>query len=123
MENAFGIAASRFRVFRRPIIAKVEKVVAITKAVVALHNYLIFFNKDKENSYCPANFVDQETEDGLMPGEWRKDIENNMGLQNLTHVSLNNYSKNAATVRDEYNKYFMLEGAIEWQWDIVTRMR
>ena len=35
----FGIAASRFRVFGRPIIAKVEKVVAITKAVAALHNF------------------------------------------------------------------------------------
>ena len=41
IENVFGIATSRFRIFRRPIIAKVEKVVSITKAVVALHNYLI----------------------------------------------------------------------------------
>ena len=36
VENAFGIATSCFRVFRRPIIAKVNKVVVITKAVVAL---------------------------------------------------------------------------------------
>ena len=44
IENCFGIAAARFRIFRRPIIAKVDKVIAITKAVVALHNYLMIWN-------------------------------------------------------------------------------
>ena len=41
VENSFGILATRFRIFRRPIIARVEKIIAITKAAVALHNYLI----------------------------------------------------------------------------------
>ena len=41
IENTFGIAASRFRIFRRPIIAKVEAVIEITKAIVALHNFLM----------------------------------------------------------------------------------
>ena len=40
IENCFGTATSRFRVFRKPIIAKVDTVIKITKAVVALHNYL-----------------------------------------------------------------------------------
>ena len=39
IENCFGIAASQFRIFRRPIIAKVDTVVKVTKAVVALHNF------------------------------------------------------------------------------------
>ena len=34
IENAFGIAASCFHVFNRPIRAAPEKVVAITKAVL-----------------------------------------------------------------------------------------
>ena len=41
IENMFGICASRFRVFHRPTIAKVKEVIAITKAVVALHNFLM----------------------------------------------------------------------------------
>ena len=41
IENAFGILASRFRVFHKPIIAQVHKVIAITKAAVALHNFLM----------------------------------------------------------------------------------
>ena len=50
IENNFGILATRFRKFRRPIIAGVEKVIAITKASVALHNYLI---TEKANRYIP----------------------------------------------------------------------
>ena len=40
VENTFGICAFRFRIFKRPIIASVDIVISITKAVVTLHNYL-----------------------------------------------------------------------------------
>ena len=35
IENSFGILASRFRIFRRPIIANVENVKTFTKATIA----------------------------------------------------------------------------------------
>ena len=41
VENTFGICASQFRIFRGPIIESVDTVISITKAVAALHNYLI----------------------------------------------------------------------------------
>ena len=41
IENTFGIATTRFRIFRRPIIAKTEKIILVTKAVFALHKYLM----------------------------------------------------------------------------------
>ena len=41
IENAFGIAAARFRILHRPIIAKVSTVKSVTKAITALHNFLI----------------------------------------------------------------------------------
>ena len=40
IENTFGILALRWRIFRRPIIADPERVVAYTKAAIALHNFL-----------------------------------------------------------------------------------
>ena len=40
IENTFGILAARFRVFRRQIISKEETNESITKACVALHNYI-----------------------------------------------------------------------------------
>ena len=121
VENVFGIAASRFRILRRPIISQVSKVVLITKAVVALHNFLMNISKTSDNyNYCPQNFADRESRDGIVLGEWRKDSENITGIQDLDHLSSNNYSKNAAYVRDELKHYFNEEGAVDWQWGIVN---
>ena len=39
VENAFAIATSRFPIFRRAISANVDTAIAVTKAVVALHNF------------------------------------------------------------------------------------
>ena len=59
IENTFGIAAARFRVFRCPIHARVEMVVNITKVVVALHNYLMNGKTfESRSNYCPARFTD-----------------------------------------------------------------
>ena len=70
IENTFGICASRFRVFHRPIIAKVQNVIAITKSVVALHNFLMDASRnDVSNYYCPQIFTDQDVPNGLKPGE------------------------------------------------------
>ena len=42
-----------FRIYRHPIIRRVEKAVVITKAVVALHNFLIPLSTIENNcSYC-----------------------------------------------------------------------
>ena len=40
-ENTFAILASRFRIFRRPIIGKIENIKHITKAAVIIHNFLM----------------------------------------------------------------------------------
>lgn len=63
IENAFGITAARWRVLRRPIQASAKKVASITKAVCALHNYLMleeFGIPNPSKRYCPAGFVDTE---------------------------------------------------------------
>ena len=74
IENCFGMAAARFRIFRKPIIAKVEIVIKITKAVVSLHNYLMISqNKFGDYTYCPTGFADRENYDGTEPGEWRSE--------------------------------------------------
>ena len=108
IENTFGICASRFRVFHRPIIAKVHKVIAITKAVVALHNFLMTVNEnDGSNHYCPNAFIDQEGPNGLRAGEWRQEAQNMNGITSIRNVGASrNYGEEAKWVREQFKEYF-----------------
>lgn len=112
IENAFGIAATRFRIFR---------VILITKAVVALHNFLMKLNEQISSySYCPASYVDLENAVGTTPGEWRRHAISE-GLVPIGHFGSNNYSKTAKQVRDDFKNYFMSDGQVDWQWATLTR--
>ena len=113
IENT-GICASRFRVFRKPIIADVENVVAITKTVVALHNYLV-----AEKNYSPPGFVDVDNEVERRRGEWREYIKNDKGMVAIGRVGSNNFT-DAKVTRNSWTDYFSSEaGAVSWQHDVV----
>ena len=76
VENAFGIATTRFRIFRRPIIASVQKVNAVIKAVVALHNFLMTVSEqNKSFQYCSDTYIDRESSYGITPDEWRSEAK------------------------------------------------
>ena len=112
VENTFGIRASRFRIFRRPIIASVDTVTSITKAVVALHNYLIHSREfGPKNDYCLEGFEDDH---------WRKEHVETKALQSLLSVGSHNYSRNAKKIRDEFRDYFWRAGSVPWQWEHVS---
>ena len=101
--------------FHRPIIAHVHKVKAITKAVVALHNFLMSAkNSDNLYDYCPNNFVDRDGPTGIQLGDWRQQERNVNGLVPLCNLGSNNYSQHAKLVREAYKEYFNNEGAVEW---------
>lgn len=125
IENTFGICASRFRVFHRPIIAKVPKVIAITKAVVALHNFLMTINEtDRESHYCPSTFVEQDGPNGLHLGEWRQDANIMNGIASIQNVGASrNYGEEAKWVREQFEHYFNNEGAVDWQWDKIGKAK
>ena len=109
IENSFGILVARFRIFRRPILAKVETVESITTACVALHNYLMkdcFC--DGTSLYCSPSFVDQEIHNRRRSGQWRGVMENYTGLQRVGQVGSISYSRDAKTVRDCFRDYFNL---------------
>ncbi|KAK7915401.1 hypothetical protein WMY93_011162 [Mugilogobius chulae] len=71
VENAFGILASRWRVFRSTIALPPDKVTKITMAAVCLHNFL----KDcRSEAYVPPGFVDSEDlEHRVVEGDWRRE--------------------------------------------------
>ena len=81
IENSFGILDSRWRLFRRPIIADPNRAVVYSQAAIALHNYL---RTTESTVYCLTRFIDGE--DGVgnaIIGRWRADEEQCRGLQPL----------------------------------------
>lgn len=69
VENAFGILATRFRVFRSEIGISVDKVDSVVLAACVLQNYLL----NKTNTYIGPGDIDRyDMQTGeLIPGEWR----------------------------------------------------
>ncbi|CAB4007448.1 Hypothetical predicted protein [Paramuricea clavata] len=61
IENAFGIPAAKWRIFRRPIRGSVNLVENITRATVCLHNYLQLTDNA---AYIPERFIDSEDSAG-----------------------------------------------------------
>ena len=117
IENTFGILATRWRIFRRQIIAKPDLVVKIVQATCVLHNYLQKANNEQPqyaNTYCPGDLVDIYNSDGsVIPGSWREEGHGNL-LPRTVHV--NRYSQEAADVRELFANYFLSsEGAVPWQ--------
>ena len=85
-KNTFGMLASWFRIFRRPIIAHIETDVNITKACVALHNFLI---KEMSDNYLASSMSNAEA------------LDDNC-LQSFSYQGLNNYPQNAKNIRDQF---------------------
>ena len=124
IENRFVIATAKFRILRRPNIAKVDNVIAITKAVTALHNFLMISqNKFNDKGYCPPGLIDDEMPQGHIKfGEWRNEVQGNTGFLPLTPIGFNNYSRLAKDVRDDFMGYCTpREGEISWQWNYINR--
>ena len=96
-----------------PIIAKVENVIAITKAVVGLHNFLMNSNgADGSNHYYPQAFTDQDGPNGFTHSEWRQDTNINRLTETRNVGASNNYGEDVKWVREQFTYYFNNEGAV-----------
>ena len=81
-------------------------------------------NNENNNNYCPTSYADRDTRLGLTLGDWRKEHGNTAGLQQISQMGSNNYSRDAKEVRDDVKRYFCsTEGSLEWQLLRVTRDR
>ena len=115
IENAFGVLAAKWRIFRKPIRANVTTVEKITKAALCLHNYL----KLTENAnYVPSGFVDSEDGSGnIIPGDWRTVVSDDQGgMLGLNRNVGNRYKFEAGKARNDFKNYFNSpEGEVPWQ--------
>ncbi|KAL4142959.1 hypothetical protein QTP88_005347 [Uroleucon formosanum] len=104
VENAFGILASRFGVFQKPINLEPDKASTITLACCYLHNFLIENNK---HLYVSKNVLITEN---LGTGKLQigDEITENV-LTPLQRNPVRNKSANAKIVREKYCDYFCEE--------------
>ncbi|XP_064469001.1 uncharacterized protein LOC135383503 [Ornithodoros turicata] len=123
VENAFGILASRWRIFRRPLNVKVENVELLVQASIVLHNFLRAQEEAAPGgeTYCPPGFADRRCNaGGAEDGEWRQMLARNpaCALGDLTATLARRFSREAANVRSVFAEFFSSEaGAEEWQWE------
>lgn len=112
VENAFGILAARFRVFRQDIEVDISTVDLIVQAACSIHNWLRTVSPGK---YFERGWTDYEdTETGVLhPGEWRT---TGTELASVSSVcATNNYSKLASDKRKKLAAHFSNVGQVPWQ--------
>lgn len=114
VENAFGILATRFRIFRRKISVDIDNVDAIVLACCALHNYL----RKKSNTYMTDSCVDVENTNDLTfrPGDWRKQ---NFELVSLVQINEKQRNDEGNEVRNKFMAYFNGQGSVSFQEDML----
>lgn len=110
-ENAFGLLANRFRIFRTTINLSPHKIELVVMACCLLHNFLRRSNTDE---YSPFDLLDREIiEDStFIPGDWRTE---SAGLVSLQYMQAQKPEANAKLNRLRYMEYFNGPGAVEWQ--------
>ena len=119
IENAFGIMAGRFRIFRKPIIASEETARAITLACVVLHNFIKSFEDNlpaEDRRYASPEFVDRlDSHGNILPGLWRRQSHCFVDMEHDSRDT--NHS--AEEVRNILKDYFLHDGAVPWQQETI----
>ncbi|KAL1250685.1 hypothetical protein QQF64_018481 [Cirrhinus molitorella] len=98
VENAFGILAAQWRMYRRVICLSPSNVEACVKATCILHNFLRRTGTVRDPL---ANLGDGQC--------------SALHTLSISRVGSNNAAREAMRVRDTFVNYFCAEGAVPWQ--------
>lgn len=113
VENAFGIAASRFRVLLKAIELSPEKTTQVVLAICALHNFLI---TRKSTVYSSADDFDRDVNGLVSNGAWRNEQQPDGNMLSLQPIN-RNPSNDAKKIHQILKNYFIEEGEVPWQYN------
>lgn len=113
--------AARWRIFHTEINLKPDTATIVTTAAVLLHNFCL---SKHASYYKPPAYEDVEREDGsFQPGQWRREpaggheVRPPTNLRRIGHC----FRDSGLYYRDFFAKYFINEGTVPWQRDLVTK--
>ena len=115
-ENTFDILANFLGVFRKPFFLELEKVKAVTLALLTLQNWLRK-ESDIGKVYFSPTLVSREHPETseIIEGFWRKEIPTE-SWKSLSNTKAHNPANEAKRIRKKFTDYFTNEGCITWQW-------
>lgn len=108
VENAFGLLASRWRIYRKPINTSLATAIKIIQATTAVHNFII--QNELAVPISKRMYSRNNGEDNIA-------FSRRGAFTEINKHNTNASGKYAAQVRDSYADYFMNYGAVEWQWE------
>jgi len=115
IENTFGIIASQWRIYRKPIIASPESAKLMVQATICLHNWLRRQDNDI-NMYIPPSVVDVvDYPNGFQPGSWRTIAEDGCAFREISNCGSNTSSRENIEICNKFCHYFNNKGAVPWQ--------
>lgn len=104
-ENGFGILASRWRVFRKPLLLQPRSATCVTLAALTLHNWLRT-ETEAGHIHLPLGPQEDSAPSSGDTNAW-------LDLEDFGH---HNATQEAKNIRKEYTEYVMNEGVVPWQW-------
>jgi hypothetical protein len=118
VENAFGILATRFRLFRREQDMEPPGVKKVVMASCTLHNFL---RSRSDTLYMPQGSIDWEDKNHeVHEGEWREDFD----LEPMDRAAVGkNATDYAKTMRDGLAQFYSSRyGRLSWQDEYIINM-
>jgi len=111
VENAFGILANRFRIFRAPILLSPSKAKHVVLAAVALHNMLRV-----RNAAEPENVTTDHINLGEDPGYYmeNRSSTDSIGEFETLRRTTGRVATDAKVIRERLTDYFSTTGQVPW---------
>lgn len=114
VENAFGILATRFRIFHTQINLEPENIESVVMASCVLHNFLM---KSVQSYYSPPEcFNHENTDDGTTATGFHT---GNCRMDNLDRRNPGKIANAAKNVQEVFMRYFVNEGQVPWQSNFI----
>jgi DDE superfamily endonuclease len=115
VENAFGMLANRFRIYRAPMFVHPNTARKVVLATTALHNFL---TDCKQVEAAEASIdEDENSDDG---GD--DDNADNRALQPLRAATGGRINRDAKALRDTLSEYFMAAGRVPLQDKVLKKL-